>query len=81
MTCPYCGCEMRHGEITSADRGLHNHLLWIEGEPLSKKRKFFGLHKTGKLMQMPYVGTKYWIPADFCPKCKKMIFETDIIEA
>ena len=81
MQCPYCGGRMRSGEITVTGSSLRNHLVWFEGEPMSKKRKLFGIHKTGKLMQMPYVGTQFWLPADFCPKCKKMIFETDIIEA
>lgn len=81
MQCPYCGGTMRSGEITVTGSSLHNHLVWFEGEPMSKKRKLFGIHKTGKLMQMPYVGIQFWLPADFCPKCKKMIFETDIIEA
>lgn len=80
MTCPYCGGEMRHGEITTVDNGMRNILQWMEGEPLSKGKKLLGSCRSGKMLQMPYVGFRYWIPADFCPKCKKMIFETDILE-
>lgn len=81
MQCPYCGGEMRHGEITTAVNNFHNHLMWMEGNLPDKKRKFFGMFRPGKLLQMPYVGTRFWLPADFCPKCKKMIFDTDIIES
>ena len=80
MQCPYCGGEMHSGEITVAGSSLHNHLIWFEGEPMPKQRKLFGIHKNGKLMQMPYVGMRFWLPADYCPKCKKMIFETQIID-
>ena len=77
MDCPYCGEQMQHGEITSNGTLL----VWNEGEPLSKARKLLGAGLKGKQLQMPYVGLQFWIPADFCPKCKKMIFTTDIIDA
>ncbi len=77
MTCPYCGSEMRHGEIT-ADSTI---IRWIEGgTPKSKAAKFFSTGFAGKLLQVPHYALRPWIPADFCPKCKKMIFETDILE-
>lgn len=77
MTCPYCGSEMRHGEIT-ADSTI---VRWIEGrEPQSKLRKFFTLPTKGKLLKIPHFAFTPWIPADFCPKCRKMIFETEIID-
>lgn len=77
MNCPYCGGEMRHGEITT-DTTI---IRWVEGqEPKSKFWKFHAPRTAGKLLQIPHFAWKPWIPADFCPKCKKMIFETDIID-
>lgn len=77
MTCPFCGSEMRHGEIT-ADNTI---LRWIEGDqPKSKVRKIFSLRTEGNLLKVPQTAWRPWIPADFCPKCKKMIYETDILQ-
>ena len=77
MTCPYCGGEMRHGEIT-ADNTI---IRWIEGDkPKSKAQKFFSSRMEGNLLRIPHFAFRPWIPANYCGKCRKMIFETEIIE-
>ena len=77
MICPYCGGEMRHGEITTKSTVIR----WIEGsKPLSKVKKTFGAGMEGNLLRIPHYAFQPWIPADYCEKCRKMIFETEIIE-
>lgn len=77
MKCSYCGNEMRHGEITTNSTIIR----WIEGvNPISKTKKFFTTGLEGNLLRIPHYAFHPWIPADYCGKCRKMIFETEIIK-
>ncbi len=77
MICPYCGGSMQHGEILSRS----DILQWIETEePVSKAKKYTSLGLEGKMLLVPSTLGRAWIPADYCPKCKKMIFETEILD-
>ena len=75
MKCPFCGKEMAAGTLTCSDgRGK---IIW---EAADKKLSF--LDKLGgkgalKCWEFhPFSG--YTIKADYCPSCKKMIFDTEI---
>lgn len=74
MDCPYCGKEMQRGEICGETR---TKIRWM---PENR----FHLSSADKLCsEAHYVAAlsapgRFWIQADYCPACRKMIFETDI---
>lgn len=84
MQCPYCGAEMRHGNITG---GKILRLMPDTGTPKkvhsileSATREQIQNGIEGTILDVPYSGLAPWIPADFCEGCKKIIFETEMIE-
>ena len=76
MNCPYCGGPMEHGEITGDGRGK---VRWVpEGELPTKLDRFFADPYRRRLTGATYKMFCFWIQSDYCPKCRKMIFDTDI---
>ena len=73
MICPFCNKEMQSGILSGDGRSA---LTWKAGE---KKTggfdRFLGI---GKLTAAKHTLTTFTIETDYCPSCKKMIFETDI---
>lgn len=75
MKCPYCGGEMQHGEIFGDPRMK---ISWIPENRYNKTRMDKLLSADiHRLTQVSYK-SGFWIQADYCKACKKMIFETDI---
>lgn len=75
MDCPYCGGAMQHGELHGDGR---EKVSWYPEKhyPQSPLDKIFSGDKR-RLKNVAYkVG--FWIQADWCPTCRKMIFETDL---
>lgn len=79
MKCPYCGNEMHSGLL----RTYREPARWIpSAEEKSRLERFWdSLGGVGGLtaeQRNSWSGGK--IPASFCPQCKKMIIETDIVK-
>ncbi len=74
MNCPYCGEEMKHGQIFCDGRsGIH---FQQEGKKLTFWDQLAGV---GKVITKGRSKTlTIQIEADYCEKCKKMIFDADI---
>ena len=73
MKCPYCDGEMRHGQIFCDGRsGIHF-------QQADKKLTFWDqLAGVGKVITK---GRRTWtiqIDADYCEKCRKMIFDAEV---
>ena len=73
MTCPFCGKEMTHGFISGDGR---SGVYWNEGD--TKRTLTDKLVGIGKLTAAKYTLATFRIESDYCPACKKMIFDTDI---
>lgn len=74
MKCPYCDQEMQQGEILADPRG--GMVFQQEGQKIGF---FDGLAGVGRIEAARGSGwTKTRIPADYCPRCKKMIFDTEV---
>ena len=73
MICPYCKNEMQHGEITVDRRSPI--IFRQEGVKRTLGDMFWGV---GRVQAGLGNGWKQGIPADYCPQCKKMIFDTEI---
>jgi hypothetical protein len=75
MKCPYCGGEMQHGEIFGDGRMK---VCWVPENryniSIMDKLLSADMHR---LKNVTYK-SGFWIQADYCKACKKMIFETDI---
>lgn len=72
MKCPFCENEMIKGVISGDGR---SGVFWEpENEKLGGLEKLVGIGK----IDAKYTLTKFKIQADYCDKCKKMIFSTDI---
>ena len=73
MNCPFCGKEMQQGILSGDGRSA------VTFKPGEKKTgwfdRFIGIDK---LTAAKYNLTTFTIEADYCPGCKKMIFDTDI---
>lgn len=79
MICPFCGGEMQHGKFLFDGRTKSG---WLEDtKKYSKLNIFPGQYKTLSSVHLssplPVLAN---MEGDFCPKCKKMIFDTNIIE-
>ena len=79
MKCPYCNKQMVHGFIRYDSRsGLRWH---ADGDTSSKWDKF--CDALGGIGQLTAALEDNWakgnIPGDYCPGCKKMLIETDIV--
>ena len=73
MKCPFCDKEMTKGFISGDGR---SGVYWNEGaEKRSVADKIVGV---GKITAAKHSLTQFKIEADYCPACKKMIFDTDI---
>lgn len=72
MKCPFCENEMQLGLITGDGRST---VHWTpEGEKLGVLASMVGKGR----IDADYTLTKFSIKANYCSKCKKMIFDTDI---
>lgn len=73
MKCPYCDGEMLHGNLQMDGRsGIH---FQQEGKKLTFWDQLAGV---GKVITK---GRRLWaiqIEADYCEKCRKMIFDTEV---
>lgn len=78
MTCPYCSKEMIPGTIRFDGR---SRMRWhADDDTKSRSDRFWdSLGGVGELTGVKYNwGGTGTIKCDYCPGCKKMIFETDI---
>ena len=74
MLCPYCGKEMKRGIMSGDGR---QGITWKEGEkPAGFIDKLCG---EGIVTVAKWKLTQFTIEADFCPDCKKMIIDTDVL--
>lgn len=75
MDCPYCGGAMQHGEVFGDGR---MRVSWIPenrfNQTVMDKILSADMHR---LTGATYKGG-FWIPADYCKTCRKMIIETDM---
>lgn len=80
MKCPYCNGEMQSGTLFGSPKG--GAPTFRTDEWLSKNRMdrlFDSLGSSGILIMPKYsIWYSYRTPALFCPKCKKMIIDTDV---
>lgn len=73
MKCPYCQSNMQSGSILADPRG------GMYFEPEGKKLTFADkLAGSGRITAAQGGWSKLRISADYCEKCKKMIFDTEI---
>lgn len=80
MICPFCDREMKSGTIHFDGRAR---MRWFaDDESKSRSDRFWdSLGGVGEL-----TGAEYnWagdgkFKSDYCPSCKKMVFETDILK-
>ena len=73
MDCPFCGKEMQHGILSGDGRSS------VTFKPGEKKTGWFDrLIGIDKITAAKYTLMAFTIDADYCPGCKKMIFDTDI---
>ncbi|MCR4597440.1 MAG: PF20097 family protein [Acetatifactor sp.] len=73
MKCPFCDKEMTKGFISGDGR---SGVFWNnETEKISLMDKLVGV---GKVTAAKHSLTQFKIDANYCPSCKKMIFDTDI---
>ena len=75
MTCPFCKKEMQHG-ILSGD-GRSNVTFKAGDKKTGGFDRFIGI---GKVTAAKHGPATFAIDANYCPDCKKMIFDTDIKE-
>ena len=73
MLCPYCNNEMQHGELMYDHRSPM--YFQVDGQKLGFFYQFVG---TGLVEASKGTWMAKSIYADYCPKCKKMIFETEV---
>lgn len=76
MNCPYCEKEMKKGIISGDGR---SGVYWKAGEKRTDFKDKLG--GTGKLKAVKYSLAVFEIQACYCPKCKKMIFDTEVSES
>ncbi len=75
MKCPYCNQEMENGIISGDGR---SGVFWKKGD---KKAGFMDrLGGAGKIEAAKYTLTTFTMEANYCPACKKMIIDTDILK-
>ena len=73
MNCPYCGKEMQQGILSGDGRSA---VTFKAGDKKTGAfDRFIGI---GKVTAAKSSLTTFTIEADYCPACKKMIFDTDI---
>ena len=73
MICPFCEKEMQQGILSGDGRQA---VTWKAGS--SKTGAFDRLFGIGKVTAAEYTLTTFSIEAQYCPGCKKMIFDTGI---
>ncbi|MBQ5311948.1 MAG: hypothetical protein ILP19_07920 [Oscillospiraceae bacterium] len=74
MKCPYCDSEMQKGMITGDGRSA---VKWqADGDKPNVLDRIFGSGDLTAAKISALSGFK--IDADYCAKCHKMIFDTDI---
>ncbi len=74
MTCPYCNNEMVAGNLNgNGKNGIH----WKEGTGHSSiLDRICG---TGELTAAEYTAFgRFVIQCDYCPRCKKIIIDTEV---
>ncbi len=73
MQCPYCGGEMISGRLNGAGRPIR---FIPEGKKLTFSDMLSG---TGRInAQKNVFGEGRTIPAEYCPHCEKIIFDTKL---
>ena len=76
MKCPYCNEQMVHGIIRYDSRSA---LRWHADGETAWDQFCNALGGIGQLTAAQVIWAKGKIPGDYCPSCKKMIIETDIV--
>lgn len=75
MKCPFCEREMVAGTLSGDGRSP---VLWeMEGKKLGVLDKLGGKGALKDVEYHPLSG--FTIKADYCPYCKKMMFDTEIV--
>lgn len=75
MKCPFCKQEMTAGEISGNG---HSQVHWQpEGVKINTSDSLYG---KGRLKNVQYSMGKFKIHTNYCVYCKKMIFDTDILQ-
>jgi len=73
MKCPYCDGEMQHGNLQMDGRsGLH---FQQEGKKLTFWDQLAGV---GKVITKGQRMLTIQIEADYCEKCRKIIFDAEV---
>ena len=73
MKCPFCEQEMIAGEMSGDGR---SRVYWeAYGDKLGLADKIAG---KGRIGSVQYSIGKFKLQSQYCPNCKKMIFDTDI---
>ena len=76
MLCPYCNQEMTDGTLSCDGRSS---LLFSRGDKRMPFSEMLG--GTGRLTAAQH---RFWqgivVKANFCPKCKKIIIDTDVVK-
>lgn len=73
--CPYCGRPMERGILSGDGRSA---VYWKAGN--DRARLFDRLNGIGRVtnIKTPAFGVFFTVPADYCARCKKIIFDADI---
>ena len=75
MYCPFCAKEMQHGILSGDGR---SNVTFSAGD---KKTGWFDrLTGKEKVTAADYTLATFTIKADYCPFCRKMIFDTGVTE-
>ena len=74
MTCPFCRGQMRAGTMLADTRKRAG--WYPDDAPLGKLDLFFGTYP--RLTAAKHGFNYLRVKSDYCPRCKKMIFDTDI---
>ena len=73
MNCPYCDKAMQKGILSGDGR---SNVTWHSGN--SKVSAFDRMLGIGKVTAAKHTLSSFFIEADYCEPCRKMIFDTDI---
>ena len=76
MKCPYCNEEMQHGRLSGDGRSRVRFVQ--EGKKLSWADDLTGVGvvKTNKGSNTSF--WKFWLEADYCEKCRKIIMDAEV---
>lgn len=74
MDCPFCGKEMKKGIMSGDGRSS---VVWKAGD--NKAGFYDKLGGIGRVTAAKHSIASFTIESYYCYKCKKMIFETEVV--